>query len=74
MVLAEVGAVATSPLRTLDLLQWSLQLLGLATLVLSSHLQLHSLSLALALVLWAAVPSWVKARASTQVSWGSFES
>ena len=53
--------------RTLDLLQWSLQAAGLATLCLSSHLQLYSFSLALAVCLWAAVPAWIKARASTQV-------
>jgi hypothetical protein len=53
--------------RTLHLLQWALQAAGLAAVALSSHHPLYSVSLALALLLWAAVPGWAKARASTQV-------
>lgn len=53
--------------RTLDLLQWTLQLLGLALIALSSHHPLYSTTVALAILVWSIVPGWVKARASTQV-------
>jgi len=53
--------------RTLDLLQWTLQALGLASVAMSSHHPLYSTSLALAVLLWSIVPGWIKARASTQV-------
>lgn len=53
--------------RTLDLLQWTLQFLGLALITLSSHHPLYSTSLALAILGWSIVPGWVKARASSQV-------
>jgi len=53
--------------RTLDLLQWTLQFIGLLLIVLSSHHPLFSTSLALAVLAWNIVPGWVKARASTQV-------
>jgi len=53
--------------RTLDLLQWTLQFLGLGLIALSSHHPLYSTTVALAILMWSIVPGWVKARASTQV-------
>jgi len=53
--------------RTLDLLQWTLQLAGLVTMALSSHHQLYSFSLVLTVLAWAAIPAWLKAGARTQV-------
>jgi hypothetical protein len=53
--------------RTLNLIQWAMQLGGLAAIVMSSHHQAASLLLALLLAAWAAVPASIKARARTRV-------
>ncbi len=51
--------------RTLNLIQWSLQLVALVLVYLSSYHQLASLSVAVALVLWRSVPDLHKAKART---------
>lgn len=53
--------------RTLNLIQWAMQLGSLAAIVMSSYHQAASLLVALLLVSWAAVPSSVKAVARTAI-------
>jgi len=51
--------------RSLDLIQWSLQLVGLLLVYLSSHHQAASLAVAAAAVTWVSVPDPAKAAART---------
>ena len=51
--------------RTLNLIQWSLQLIALVVMYLSSYHQLASFSLCLVLVTWRAVPDFHKAKLAT---------
>lgn len=53
--------------RTLNLIQWAMQLAGLATVVLSSYHQAASLLVAILLLSWAAIPGSVKSSARTVV-------
>merc|ERR1712055_1231502 len=53
--------------RTLNLIQWAMQLAGLATVVLSSYHQAASLLVALLLLSWAAIPGSIKSSARTAV-------
>merc|ERR1719471_1633015 len=53
--------------RTLNLIQWAMQLGGLATIVLSSYYQAASLLVALLLLSWAAIPGSIKSSARTAV-------
>jgi len=52
--------------RTMDIIQWIIQFVSLVTIVLSSYYQVASLSLALAIFLWASIPGAVKSRVRTQ--------
>jgi len=53
--------------RTLNLIQWSMQLVCVVTIVMSSYHQAASLLLALFLILWASIPSSVKAFLKTRM-------
>lgn len=53
--------------RTLNLIQWSMQLASLVTIVMSSYFQSASLLLALLLVFWAAIPPSFKSAVQTRV-------
>lgn len=53
--------------RTLNLIQWSMQMLSLVTIVMSSYYQAASLLLAILLVCWAAIPASFKAAVKTLV-------
>jgi len=52
--------------RTLNLIQWSMQLVSLVTIVMSSYYQAASLLLAILLVCWAAIPNSLKAGVKTR--------
>jgi len=51
-----------SRLRGICIIQYTVQFLGLAILVLSSPCRLYSVSLALVLICWAAAPKWCKVK------------
>ena len=51
--------------RTLNLIQWALQLIALAAVYLSSYYQLASFTICLVLVTWSAIPALHKAKFAT---------
>ncbi len=53
-------------IRSLNLIQWTLQLVALIVIYLSSYYQAASLSLALAILLWAVIPAKLKTRIQLQ--------
>jgi len=53
--------------RTLNLIQWTMQGASLVVIVLSSHHQVASLSLALFLLIWSLIPSSIKSAANTKI-------
>jgi hypothetical protein len=55
----------TNP-RTMDMIQWVIQGVSLVMIVLSSYYQVASLSLALSIFLWSAIPGSIKSRVRTQ--------
>jgi hypothetical protein len=52
--------------RTLDLIQWTLQFIALVLIFLSSYHQAASLSIALAILLWAIIPPKLKTTIQVQ--------
>jgi len=53
--------------KTLNLIQWSMQLLAVVLLVMSSYYQEASVALAVLLVTWAVIPARAKSFANTQI-------
>ena len=52
--------------RTLNLIQWSMQLFALVLIYLSSSHQVASLTIALAILLWSSIPDTLKTKAQVQ--------
>ena len=53
--------------RTLNLITWSMQLVALVMIFVSSYHQTASTALIIMIVSWAAIPSWIKSGVNTQV-------
>lgn len=56
--------------RTLNLIQWAIQLFSLLLIFLSSYHQIASLSIALAIVGWASIPDSLKTRVQVSICRG----
>jgi len=55
----------TNP-KTMDIIQWAIQGVSLVVIVLSSYYQVASLSVALSIFLWSAIPVSIKSKVRTQ--------
>ena len=53
-------------MRSLNLIQWTLQLVALIVIYLSSYYQAASLSMSLAILLWSSIPAKMKTRIQLQ--------
>jgi len=53
--------------RTLNLITWSMQLVALVMIFVSSYHQTASTALIITIVSWAAIPAWIKSGVNTQV-------